>query len=67
MRQNPGQPQPGDDISEQEASGSHVRYERILPEGSRIRSRASAHRPAGYHYDTPRLEYRNMMNGKPFG
>ena len=58
MRQNPGQPRPGDHISEQGASGGHVRYERILPEVSRIRGRASAHRPAGYHYDTPRLEYR---------
>ena len=58
MRQNPGQSRPGDHIGEQGASGGHVRYERILPEGSRIRGRASAHRPAGYHYDTPRLEYR---------
>ena len=33
MRQNPGQPQPGDNISEQGASGD----DRILPEGSHIR------------------------------
>ena len=35
-----------------------LNYERLLPTETRYRGRASAHRPAMYQYESPRMEYR---------
>ena len=55
-RQNPSRPRPGDHANEKGASGNRMDYERLLPQGSRYRGRASAHRPAGYFHETPYME-----------
>lgn len=52
----------GYDVDDRGNRPQGFNYDRLLPPGSRYRGRATAHRPAGYHYETPRFEYKIPEN-----